>query len=43
MRAIVIAVFAATAVASLSAVVQAQKSQHFALRATEPMPAVNVP
>jgi hypothetical protein len=42
MRAIVIAVFAAAMVASLSAVDQAQKSQH-ALRVTAPMPAVNVP
>jgi hypothetical protein len=43
MRAIVIAIFAVAAVASVSAVVQAQKSQHVALRVTGPMPAVNVP
>jgi hypothetical protein len=43
MRAIAIAIIAFAAVISVSAVVQAKKPHHVALRPTAPMPAVNVP
>jgi hypothetical protein len=42
-RGITIAIIAFAAITSVSAVVDAKKSPHVALRATSPMPAVSVP
>jgi hypothetical protein len=43
MREITIAIITIAAVSSISAVVQAKKPPHVALRPTGPLPAVNVP